>query len=321
MNRPDAPTPSRPAGRRKSQRQRHHVGYEQRLLGMRAVTTRLRRIPGAVLLLDGLRRHYRDYPTAITVPDFDGSIRLQVRLDEHMGSQVFWYGSYSLEILRVLERIIVPGMTVIDAGANIGEVSLFVAKRVGPGGRVYSFEPVAELTDRLRRHVSMNGFDNIEVVQSGLSDRAGQAEIYGPAEPFRDGTQHAGLSTLYANSQRGRSLGTIPLTTLDEFVEMRHLPRLDLVKVDVEGAELPVLRGARAVLAEHRPWLVVEVQQETSEAAGYDQREILAFLGTFGYSFARIGRRGRLSPLSSDRLQSFQNVLGIPPDKTLAGLE
>ena len=273
-----------------------------------------------VVLLEGVRRYYKHHTKPILVPDFDGSIRLEVRLDEHMGSQIFWFGSYSLEILRVLDRLLVPGMVVVDAGANIGEVSLFAAKRVRPGGRVFSFEPVPELATRLRHHVELNGFAVVEVIERGLADREGKANIYTPGMPFRDGTMHDGMATLYASADRGTLVGSIPLTTLDAFAHERGLNRIDLLKVDVEGAELPVLGGAREVLDVHRPWVIVEVQQETSEAAGYRHRDILTYLGNFGYRFAKIARRGRLETITAETLGSFQNVLGIPLDKTISGL-
>ena len=290
---------------------------DRRLLRLRAVTTRLREVPGMVLLLDRVRRHYGSHAGPILVHDFQGSIRIEVRLDEHMGSQIFWYGSYSREVLRVLERLLSPGMVVIDAGANIGEISLFAARQVQPDGRVFSFEPVPDLAARLRRNAALNSFAGIEVVECGLGARAGQAEIFRPEAPFRDGTLHAGLATLYAHAGRAESLGRIQLTTLDAFVQSRGLARVDLVKVDVEGAELPLLRGATSVLQRFSPWLILEIQEETSRAAGYTQQEILTFLEGFGYRFARLGGRGRIEPLSAVTLGEFQNVVAIPAGRTL----
>jgi FkbM family methyltransferase len=158
----------------------------------------------------------------------------------------------------------------------------------------------------------------VEVVEQGLSDHVGAAKIFSAGSQFRDGTTHTGLSTLYANAQRGRLLGSITLTTLDLVVQSRGLERLDLIKVDVEGAELPLLRGAEATLRRYHPWIIAEVQQETSEAAGYRQEDILAFLEGLGYQFARIGRRGHLVALSSRGLEGFQNVLAIPPGRSIA---
>lgn len=285
---------------------------------LRGLTTRLRRIPGTVFLLEPVRRWFCAAPRTRVVRDFDGT-RLEVRIDEHMGSHIFWYGSYSREILLVLDRILRPGMRVLDVGANIGEVALYAAKRVAPGGSVICFEPMSPLAAVLRENIRRNAATNVEVVPKAVAEQAGQAVLYAPGERFHDGSAHAGLATLYGKGERAVPAGSIEVTTLDRFVEEAKLDRVDLIKIDVEGAELPVLRGAAGVLASHHPWLIIEVQRETSAAAGYDQSEILTVLAGQGYTFARIGRRGRLAPLTVETLENFQNVLAVPPGRALPG--
>lgn len=281
------------------------------LVTLRALTVRLRRIPGAVLALEPVRRRYCAVPRSRVVADFDGNL-LEVRVDEHMGSHIFWYGSYSREVLDVLGRILRPGMTVLDVGSNIGEVAVFAAKRVAPGGRVLCFEPMPALARVLRGNLERNRSPAVEVIEAGVADRVGSAPFFAPAERFHDGTMHAGLGTIYGQAGRAEPAGSIPLTTLDTVAATAGLGAVHLIKVDVEGAELPALQGGLALLTAHRPWLVIEVQRDTSTAAGYEQAEILTFLGRLGYTFARIGRRARLTPLTVETLGDFQNVLAIP---------
>jgi FkbM family methyltransferase len=269
-------------------------------------------MPGAVLALEPLRKWYCRFPRQMVVADFDGTL-LEVRLDEHMGSQIFWYGSYSREVLLVLDRILRPGMLMVDVGANIGEVGLFAAKRVGPQGRVICFEVLRELADVLRQNAARNGLGMVEVVEAAVADRVGSTPVFTPAGRFTDGTLHAGLATIYDQEGRSSPSGTVPLTTLDHFLLSRGIDTVHVIKVDVEGAELPVLRGAQETLHRARPWLLLEVQRDTCAAAGYDQSDILSFLEQYGYRFARIGRRGRLAPLNIPTLGDFQNVLCIPP--------
>jgi FkbM family methyltransferase len=278
---------------------------------LREVTTRLRRIPGGILALEPLRRGFARTPRARIVQDFDGTL-LEVRLDEHMGSHIFWYGSYSREILLVLDRILRPGMVVFDVGANLGEVAIFAAKRVAPGGKVVCFEPLSKLAGVLRENIARNPGIQVEVVECGVADRIGSAPLFTLSGRFQREGDHAGLATLYAQQGRETPGGTIPLTTLDHHCGASE-SRVDLIKVDVEGAELPVLQGAHDLIGRFRPWLILEVQRDTSEAAGYDQADILRFLEPLAYTFARIGRRGRLSTLTPAGLGDFQNVLCIPP--------
>lgn len=284
-----------------------------RLLLARAVTTRLRGVPGAVVALDYVRRHYlADGPPTVVINDFDGDLKMEVELAGHMGSQIFWYGSYSRHQLRVLDSILRPGMMVVDAGANAGEITLFCAKRVGSSGRVLSFEPLKRIADRLERNVGLNGFDQVEVVRMGLSDMPGEAALYDTEGQFADGSTHEGLSTIFPTGVRAREVQRIALTTLDRLLEEGRFDRLDVLKVDVEGAELAVLQGARDVLKRFRPWVIVEVQELTSGAASYQPRDILRLLGELGYRFFRIDRERWPREITEADLGPFQNVLARP---------
>ena len=284
------------------------------LLRLREVTRRARGIPGAVLLLEPVRRWFtRERRSAVV--RYDRNVLIEVSLGEHMGSHLFWYGAYSRDILATLDRLLTPGMVVLDVGANIGEISLAAAGRVAPGGRVYSFEPSAPLAAQLRRNAALNADLMIEVVPSALGATAGRATLFDASEDFADGSRHGGVVSLFQSHRNDVPTGETAVITLDEYVTGAGLARTDLIKIDVEGAELAVLQGASRTLERFRPPLIIEVQKTTSRAAGYAQRDLLDLLTPLGYRFKRIGRRGRLSPITPESLGPFQNVLCLPPTR------
>jgi len=277
----------------------------------RKVTVRVRRIPGTYPVLDALRR--RSYSAGVvTVSDYDGTLRMELDLGEHMASQIFWFGYYSRDVLFAIERMLTPGSVFLDIGANIGEVSLFAAKRVGERGSVMAFEPVAETADRLRRNLALNGLRNVEVMEMGISDQVREQALYASAAKFQDGSRHDGLGTLYASGARSSPVATVKLTTLDALLSARPIARLDGIKLDIEGAELPALRGARQVLTRFRPWLVVEIGEETCAAAGYEPRDIFELLASLDYAGYLIGRKGKLRAAGSEAMGKWQNVLFTP---------
>ena len=276
-----------------------------------------RGIPGFNRVVNPIRRRYARKSRVVTVQDFDGDLTMRLALDERMQSQIFWYGYCNRDICAVLARILKPGMTVVDAGANIGEISLVAAKAVGPQGSVFSFEPVERIAEHLTEHVRLNALTQVRVVRRALSDRPGTQPIYLAAEKFHDGSVHDGLGTLYAFAQRSVAVQEVTITTLDAFLAEAGATRLDFVKLDVEGAELAALRGAAASLERFRPHLIIEVQQDTARAAGYEAADILHLLGRLGYSFAIVGRMGRLRPVDAATLGKFQNVLCMPQGSEL----
>jgi FkbM family methyltransferase len=285
---------------------------EAAILRIRRATMAAKRIPGSRLLLEYVRKAFSGDSRLISVSDFDNELEMVLRLDEHMQSQIFWYGYYSRDIVLLLNRILRPGMVVIDVGANIGEISLAAARRVGRTGRVYSFEPMASLYARLEEHTRVNGLRQITLVQKGLSDKQGTATLFRASELFEDGTSHDGLGTLYPTSKRATAVSEIEVTTLDQFSIDAGVDRLDLIKIDVEGAELAVLKGGVKTMRDLQPSIILELQSDTSENAGYSPREILTLLESLGYSFHIIGRQAKMLPLNAARLAAFQNIICIP---------
>lgn len=284
------------------------------LLSMRKFTLLLKRIPGTVLALDRIRRFFTKSGNCIWVDDFDGGTKAKLCLNEHMQSHIFWYGYYSRDVVYVLDRLVRPGMVVMDIGANIGEISMALAKRVGANGRVFSFEPMDKLYARLSEHIAVNSFYQVKALNIGLSDKAGSAKIYSANEVFKDGAEHQGLGTIYASKTRSVLDQVITLSTLDQVVAENGLQRLDLMKIDVEGAELSVLKGGLATLERFRPMIVIEIQSETSHDAGYEPADILGLLSRFGYTFQIIGRKGSLKSVTAEGLTKFQNVLCVAPN-------
>ena len=281
------------------------------LYTLRRLSVFLRRFPGTHPIADTLRKAYYGGGT-VEIDDFDGNVRMAVDLGEHMGSQIFWFGYYARDVLFALRDKIHPGMVFLDLGANIGEVSLFAAKRVGPCGRVISFEPVDDLADKFAGNVAKNGFKQVLLLRAGVADKEGEAVIFIQPSRFRDGSEHRGLGTIYQSDIRSASTQTIPLTTVDKVVDDLRPPRVDIMKIDIEGAELAALHGAEKTLRRFKPSIAIEIGVETCRQAGYEPEDIFDYLTPFGYRFFRIGRRGRLSPVGARDLGDWQDVLCLP---------
>jgi FkbM family methyltransferase len=144
-----------------------------------------------------------------------------------------------------------PGDVVIDAGANTGAYTVLFAQWVGPQGRVFAFEPVPRIARALRAQVALNGLTGrVRVVEAALGESEGTLTMTAPGMV---GINRRALST---DSTRHRL--NVPSVSLDRFCQQRSLAPA-VLKIDVEGAELDVLRGARQVLsAVPRPQLFVE---------------------------------------------------------------
>jgi len=180
-----------------------------------------------------------------------GEFRIWVRrADPQVGLSIARDRQYEPHLTRRLRALLGPGAVFVDIGANIGFFTLLAAARVGPKGRVHAFEARADNLALLRRSVEDNGFTNVEVHQCAVSDRAGSLAF------FASGTWYSNGRIVGDDEPGSERLPRVPAVTLDE--ALAEAPRVDVVKMDIEGAEARALAGMRRLLQRHRPVLLTE---------------------------------------------------------------
>ncbi len=271
--------------------------------------TGLPRLAEAIRRRTARRAAQHPHLALVWIEDFCGTLRFCCDLSEHMGSQIFFKGSYSGEQLTVLRRLLAPDAVFVDAGANQGEFTVCAASCV-PNGHVIAFEPFPAARERLGRNVAGNRFENVTVHSVGLSDN-NQDDIpfYGADSEFSDGTQNIGLQTLFGVPGRNVLLTHINLRRLDDLLPSGQ--RVDVMKIDVEGAELAVMKGAEETIRREKPAIIFEANHETSEAAGYPVRALYEWLDRQDYQLQMIGPDGKFYPLNEKN--HFCNVLAQHP--------
>jgi len=214
--------------------------------------------------------------------------------------------------VRFVERLLRPGMTVIDAGAHHGLYTLLASKCVGRDGRVIAIEPSPRERVRLKKHLRLNRCSNTELVASALGEDAEETDLY-----LVEGEQD------WCNSLRPPAVDApirtvrVSLRRLDDVLAGLGVSKVDFLKLDVEGAELSVLHGATKLLAgESRPAILAEVQDARTAAWGYAAREILQFMIRIDYRWFAIAAEGALLPISCDRESYDANLVALPVERT-----
>jgi FkbM family methyltransferase len=175
------------------------------------------------------------------------------------------HASWNLDEYRAFRRALAPGAVALDVGASVGSYALLFGQWVRPHGRVYAFEPAPAVRDALERHIALNGLGDVVVaVAQAVSDRTGRARFVTPG-------LH-GISRLAGEMEPAPT--TVDTITIDEFCE-RERVRPHLIKLDVEGAELAALRGARTIIRACRRDLALFVELHPSlwPCAGVTRQE------------------------------------------------
>jgi FkbM family methyltransferase len=181
--------------------------------------------------------------------------------------------------VRLFLSLLGPGMTVFDVGANLGMYTLLAARRVGLAGRLHAFEPTPAVAERLEGNVRLNALPNVVVNRTAVSDTAGVATFYLGAASDRN--------TLGPGGGTPTSVATV---TLDDYVTSHGLGGVDVLKMDVEGAEVMALRGARRLLeGPGAPVLLVEFNEAALRRAGAGVAELRGLLEGHGYRCSTLG--------------------------------
>lgn len=204
-----------------------------------------------------------------------------------------------------IERIIQRSWCVIDVGANFGYYSLLAAKKVGPLGLVYAFEPSPPVYQQLIRNIELNDLQQIHAVQSALGDIQERGFIRLTSRRFQ-GQQ--GLCVKGATQTE-----QITVTTLDCFLRTVHCPRIDLVKVDIEGYEPNFLKGARDAIHEFKPLLMFECNSRALARYDYKPKDLLLVIKSFNYEVFNL-HRGTLKKLDTlpRARKEFVNLFALP---------
>jgi FkbM family methyltransferase len=183
----------------------------------------------------------------------------------------FALGTYERHVVRAMAANIRPGAVAYDIGANAGYLSLMLAKLVGRDGRVFAFEPDARNLRALQANAELNGFKNLTPVPKAVSDACGTVTFASFSYSL---VGHIARTT----TPNDASLSEVEAITLDEFVYGQNQPRPDFLKIDVEGAEEQVLRGASRVLREAQPVILAEVR------GGEIWPRVLEYMQAHGYT-------------------------------------
>ncbi|MDP7069579.1 MAG: FkbM family methyltransferase [Candidatus Peribacteraceae bacterium] len=225
--------------------------------------------------------------------------------DPWVETSLYEHGTYEAGTLDVLKKFLRKGDTFIDAGANIGVMSLHASMHVGSTGSVYSFEPVSETYDILQKNITLNECENINAVNVALGEYEGEAMMYKP---------NRSQASMIKQSEKYKEVQTATVKTLDQFIQEEGITKVRMLKIDVEGWELEVMKGASNLLnSSELPILIVEYSsiRQLQRGRVFDIYKHILSLGTYRIFTLKEGKKSPSSfteVISEEDLPTHDNL-------------
>lgn len=225
-------------------------------------------------------------------------------------SDAIFTNNYEKAEWRFVERVLKKGMIFIDIGAHHGFYTILAAKKVGSSGCVIAFEPSPRERGRLLLHLKLNHCTKLKVEPFTLSSQDGESTLF-----LVDG-KGTGCNSLRPPvvSEPTKTIN-VSTMTLDNYLKKANIHHVDFIKMDVEGAELEVLKGAKGLLSQNsRPVVMAEVYDIRTNPWGYPASSIYDFLAERNYHWFSINSRGTLKPCT--RIDYYEaNLVAVPQER------
>ena len=237
-----------------------------------------------------------------------GGLLWDLDLNEGIDLSIYVLGSFEPGTVRALARLVSPGNTVLDIGANMGAHTLPLAKHVGPQGRIIAFEPTDFAYAKLLANIALNPALSSRIVteQIILAEKSNTTPVkeFYSSWPLESDPQ---LHQLHGG--RLKSASGARAESLDDYLKRTRVKRVDLIKLDVDGHELPVLKGSLECLREFCPTIVMEVSPYVHDEENYSFEELIELLRSRSYVF-RDADSGRVVPNEASPLRKAIPVGG-----------
>ena len=275
------------------------------------------KVPGLKTPMSRVIQHIA--PTHVDLPE--GTVTFD-KEDPVMAGQI-GLGKYEQHTISLFRSLLRPGMNVVDIGANLGYYTVIAASRVGPSGHVFAYEPDPHNYALLRKNIAANGFGNVTAIPAALADKSSTRELYfadnqctlsfddkkgtGISETVRTQTLDESLASLSPDGIM-QTHGVLtyegmvhPLQTLRAYDK----PRVDVIKMDIEGAEPIAFAGMKETLARNpRVTILCEFYPNSIKRLGYSPVGFLQEIASLGFKLAAIDEdRGMTTPITD--IQAF----------------
>lgn len=237
------------------------------------------------------------------------NITMRLNITEFLQAHLYLFGSYELPTIKFIRSYLAKGGVCFDVGAQIGYLSLAMAVSGNKNVLVYSFEPEPKNLERFNDNIRLNSISNVNLISKAVSNNIDQLKLY-MSRDHNAGTH----SIIREDPNVTEDYVVVDATTIDTFVHEQEFHQLDLIKIDVEGAELEVVEGANETLKIFKPTLIIELSESIQKTRNYSTVTFKSKMSEVGYLPFTLTDAGKLRPVANSFVHQMDNVVFVHSD-------
>lgn len=232
-----------------------------------------------------LKRSYINLFNISTIQYKVSGVKLKLHLKNDVDRRLFLYG-FEKDVLKYFRKVLKNGDIVLDIGANFGIYSLVASQRLKRSGKIYAFEPAHNAYSSLLDNIKLNGIDNIIPIKVGVSSCSGNANFNVCDDDAYNSLGNNPMKPIIKSEK-------IDLLSVDDFIKNNKIAKVDIIKVDTEGAEYLVFKGAESTLRKYKPMLFFEYNPAVTKGFSNSTYELVELIRSHGYELYKI-KQGKL---------------------------
>lgn len=246
----------------------------------------------------------------VAIRPYGAGLKIKLHLDEWIQQQIYFMGAFDQKGINFLKHHLKPGDVFIDIGANIGCYTLVASQLTTPTGKVIAFEAIRHVYEQLQHNINLNHLSNVTAEHQAVYEKADELKF------FVSSRENMGMSSIFRHDTESGETEITKAVALDDYISNRGIKRIDLIKIDIEGAELFALRGMRKTLSTMRPVLMMELSDDVLPGTPVSKEEILGMLSEHGYYPMALNEDGIPVPTPTDPKTKYHNFVFFPTQYT-----
>jgi FkbM family methyltransferase len=229
---------------------------------------------------------------------------------EYIQGHLYVFNCFEPSTISTIEQLTKVDDIVFDIGANIGYLSLVFAESVGEKGMVYAFEPEETNFNTLKLNISLNKYDNIFPLKLAVSNVEAKLKLYKASD-----NNKGSHSTIYNPENLEETFEEVDTIIFDKFIETKGITKVDIIKIDVEGAEYEVILGMKETIERFHPIIFMEMNDPIQEKRGVSTAKLKEIIINYGYNCFNILESGKIEVSPLDFKHQIDNVVFVHPVK------